>query len=129
MLTEDDVREALRACYDGVSRFGKAVNVVDLGMVEGIKLTVDAEAPGAGVEGVPVRQALRLKMVAVSEDEDARAMLEAQIRNRLGGVEGLSRIGIEFAAGVVWTEARITPEGRRLLGLDARVFPILNNRR
>jgi metal-sulfur cluster biosynthetic enzyme len=125
MLTEADIREALRACYDSPPQFRRPVNIVDLGMVESIALTVDPDAPGAGIAGVPPPQALVITLVPASPDEDSQTQLRAQILNRLAGIPGLSAASVHFAAEPLWSTARITAEGRRLLALD---FPILNNR-
>ena len=128
MLTENDIRNALRACYDTANVYRRPVNIVDLGLVEQIVLSVDAEAPGAGIAGVPVRHRLALTLVASSDDEDAQAMLAAQIANRMAGLPEISKTAIRFSDSVAWTEARITPEGWHLLRLNSAAFPILNNR-
>jgi metal-sulfur cluster biosynthetic enzyme len=128
MLTEDDIREALRACYAPGLRFERPLNIVDLGLIESIALRLDHEAPGAGIPGVPARQALTLILIATSAEEDARIQLHAQIANRLAGLEQISRTTILFAASPAWTAERISPEGRRILRLDPPTFPILNNR-
>ena len=128
MLSEDDIRDALHACYDTQNPYGRPVNVVDLGLVESIALTPDLNAPGAGIEGVPHKQRLLLTLIPSSPEEDAQTQLAAQIANRLAGIEGLSGTAIRFAATPVWTRARISPQGRALLNLDTAHFPILNNR-
>jgi metal-sulfur cluster biosynthetic enzyme len=124
MLTEANIREALRACYSSTSD-KRTLNIVDLGLIESIALAIDREAPGAGIPGVPTKHRLTLTLISPSDDEDAQAQLSAQIANCLAGLPELSRTHISFAASPRWTPARITPEGRRLLQLD---FPILNNR-
>ena len=124
MLEPEDIRQALRDCYD--PEF--ALNVVDLGLIESIELADDQEAPGAGIVGVPVRQRLRVVLAGKATDEAALAMLEAQIVNRLLGLESLSRVSVEFSQDRMWSPARISAAGRRLLGLDQSAFPILNNR-
>lgn len=96
MLTEHDIREALRACFDTSARFGPKRNIVDLGLIESITLTADREAPGAGIAGVPPRQALTLILHASSLDEDANAILRAQIENLLAGIPNLSRITLHL---------------------------------
>ena len=123
MLDEDDIREALRDCYD-TQLFGRPINIVDLGLVETIALSPDPEAPGSSIPGVPQRQRVTLTLLTAS-DENARAQLSALISNRLAGIPELWRNTIQFAADPPWTRARITPQGRALLQLD---FPILNNR-
>ena len=129
MLTNEHVLEALRACYGSGAVYGQAVNVVDLGLVAGIKLQIDAEAPGAGIVGVPIRQVLRLTLLRGFGDDDAEVQMAAQISNRMAGIEGLSRTVVEFSEEARWTEARVNAQGRRALGLDAKRFPILNNRK
>jgi metal-sulfur cluster biosynthetic enzyme len=128
MLTELDIREALRACFDTQNSFQKPVNIVDLGLVESIALALDLDAPGAGIPGVPPRQSLTLTLIPCTPDEDATTILLAQIQNRLAGIPELSRVDIRFLDHPTWTPARITPEGRHLLKLDPPTFPILNNR-
>ncbi len=125
MLTEADIYEALRACYDASHPYRRPVNIVDLGLVEWVELAVDAEAPGAGIPGVPVKHRLSLTLIPASDNADAQTQLGAQIANRLAGLPGLSRTAIRFAAEPAWTPARITPEGRRLLQLDASPFTII----
>jgi metal-sulfur cluster biosynthetic enzyme len=124
MLTEDDIRDALRACY-ATAPGHQSLNIVDLGLVEAIALAVDPYAPGANIPGVPTKHSLIVTLIAASPDEDAQAMLSAQIANCLAGLPELSRTTVAFAETPAWTPARISPAGRRLLQLD---FPILNNR-
>ncbi len=127
MFTVDQVRDALRDCYDTANPYRKPVNIVDLGLVESISLVLDDEAPGAGVPGVPAKYRLRLTLIAATADEDAKALLGAQIQNRLAGLPQLSGTVLHFAESPVWTPSRITAAGRHLLKLDS-AFPILNNR-
>jgi metal-sulfur cluster biosynthetic enzyme len=127
MLTEADIYEALRACYDGSHLYQRPLNIVDLGLVESVSLAIDPDAPGAGIPGVPVKHRLALTLLAPSGNPDAQTQLRAQIANRLAGIQELSRTDIEFADEPAWTPARITPEGRRLLQLDASPFTIISN--
>ena len=127
MFTEDQVRDALRDCYDTANPYGQPVNVVDLGLVEAISLELDEYAPGAGVAGVPPKYRLNLTLVTCTADDDARALLGAQIANRLAGLPQLSGASVRFCDLPAWTPARISVAGRHLLKLD-RAFPILNNR-
>jgi metal-sulfur cluster biosynthetic enzyme len=128
MLTEPDIREALRACFDTQNPYRQPINVLDLGLVESIALALDLDAPGAGIPGVPPRQSLTLTLIPSTPDEDATTILLAQIQNRLAGIPDLSRIDVHFLGQPTWTPARITPEGRRFLKLDPPTFGILNNR-
>ena len=124
MLTQEDITDALRACFVLANPFGKPVNVVDLGCIERLSLTPAPDAPGSGIPGVPSRQRLHLTLLLPSPDEDARAQLTAQIQNRLAGLQGLSRTTIQILD-APWNPARMSPEARHRL---MPPFPILNNR-
>jgi len=121
MLTEADLRQALRDCYDP----DLSLNVVDLGCIDRIEITPDLTAPGANVPGVPPRHRISIHITPATADEAKQAQLSAQIENRLAGIETISRTEVHLHPGP-WTPARITPEGRRLLNLD-NPFSILNN--
>jgi len=125
MLTEDDIRGALRACYSSAPGHKPPVNIVDLGLVATIGIAVDEDAPGANIPGVPTKHRIAVTLIPASPDEDAQAMLAAQIANCLAGLEQVSGTEVVFAESPAWTPARISPAGRQLLQLD---FPILNNR-
>ena len=126
-MTEDQVRDALRDCYDTANPYGQPVNIVEFGLVEAISLDLDLEAPGTGIAGVPPKYKVSLTLLAGTADEDARTLLSAQIGNRLAGLRQISTTRICFVDTPAWTPSRITPAGRHLLKLD-QAFPILNNR-
>lgn len=128
MLTEQDILEALRACYDPGNPYQQPINLVDLGCVESIALDLDRDAPGFGVPGVPPRQRLTLTLLPTSSDEDAHTQLSAQVHNRLAGIDGLSRTTLHLRKDA-WTSARLSAQARRRLRLDPVPFAILNNRR
>jgi len=96
MLTDPDIREALRACYATPPNHRLAINIVDLGLVESIALTPDLEAPGANIPGVPQKSRLALTLLTLSANEDAEGQLQAQIANRLAGLPELSQTTIVF---------------------------------
>ena len=125
MLTEDEIREALRACYSNAPGHKQPVNIVDLGLIEEIRIAVDLEAPGANIPGVPTKHRVAISLIPSSPDDDSQAMLAAQIANCLAGLQEVSGTAVTFAETPAWTAARISSAGRQLLQLD---FPILNNR-
>lgn len=114
----------MRACYDPEI----PLNLVDLGVVVGVTVRVDAEAPGAGIVGVPERCRVAVRLLATSADEGVRAKMLGQVENLLRGMEGVSQVRLEVVEDEVWTPARISAAGRRVLGMDGVQFPILNNR-
>ena len=114
MLTESEIIIALRDCYDPEL----PCNIVDLGLVRSVAIAPDTEAPGTGIPGVPQRYSVHIDLIPAHPSEDAEAQLRAQIANRLAGLEAVSRTTIAVHAEPAWSPARITPAGRRILGLD-----------
>lgn len=114
MLQEDDVREALRVCFDPEL----AVNVVDLGLVYGIDVAPDADAPG-----VETRYLVRVKMTMRAPNEEREAMLVGQVVNRLMGMREVRRAFVEMVWEPAWTAERMSAAARRQLGLDREVTP------
>ena len=81
-------------------------------------MQLDRDAPGAGVIGVPEKAHVFLSITSTNPTEDAIAQLSAQIRNRLAGLEAVSRTDVIFQHEPAWSPSDITPTGRRTLGLD-----------
>jgi metal-sulfur cluster biosynthetic enzyme len=113
-LTEDEVREALRDCYDPEV----PCNIVDLGLVYGVAVTPDLEAPGAGIVGVPPRHRVRVELTLTSKGCPAHERIIAQIEGRLSAFETISRTTVELVWDPAWSPARISAEGRKVLGID-----------
>jgi metal-sulfur cluster biosynthetic enzyme len=114
MLTDSDILTALRDCYDPVL----PCNIVDLGLIRSIAITPDLEAPGANIPGIPQKHIIKIEITPTQTDEAANAQLEAQIINRLAGLEAISRTTVTLLQEPAWTPQRITPAGRKILGLD-----------
>lgn len=114
MLTECDVREALRDCYDPEV----PCNIVDLGLVYAIAVELDREAPGAGIAGVPARHRVRVDLTLTSPGCPAQEQIAAQIQGRLSAFEGISRTEVELVWDPKWTPHRISAAGRKTLGIE-----------
>jgi metal-sulfur cluster biosynthetic enzyme len=114
MLTESDILLALRDCYDPVL----PCNIVDLGLIRSIAVTRDLEAPGTHIPGVPQKHKVQIELTPTQSDEAANAQLQAQIANRLAGLEAVSHTTITLLDHPAWTPLSITPAGRKILGLD-----------
>ena len=114
MLTESDILLALRDCYDPVL----PCNIVDLGLIRSIAVTPDLEAPGTHIPGVPKKHQVRIELTPAQTDETSNAQLQAQIANRLAGLETVSHTTITLLDQPTWTPLSITPAGRKILGLD-----------
>jgi metal-sulfur cluster biosynthetic enzyme len=114
MLTESDILSALRSCYDPTL----PCNIVDLGLIRKIDVTPDPEAPGAGIPGVPQKHRIGIELTLSHPSEQAESQVKEQIRNRLAGLEEAGETTVTIALQPAWTPQQITPEGRRILGLD-----------
>ncbi len=114
LFTETELLQALRDCYDPEL----PCNIVDLGLVYGVAIAPDLHAPGATVPGVPERYCVQITLLPRMEDEAATAQISAQIGNRLAGLESVSQTEVLFREQPRWSPLRITPAGRRVLGLD-----------
>ena len=86
-MTDADLLQSLRDCYDPILKR----NVVDLGLIRSATLTLDDEAPGAAIPGVPPRYIAHITLTAPAADEAAVAQLQVQIENRLAGLPAISR--------------------------------------
>ncbi len=114
MISETDIRNALRDCYDPAL----PCNIIDLGLVRALDVAPDPGAPGAGIPGVPQKVRVHLTITSTNPTDDAVAQLSAQIRNRLAGLEAVSHTDVNFEHQPAWSPADITPAGRRVLGLE-----------
>jgi|SRR5580765_79062 len=114
MLTEADILNALRDCFDPAL----PSNIVDLGLVRSISVAPDPKAPGAGIKGVPQKHRIRIALALTNPTDEAAAQLTAQIQNRLAGLEEAGETTVEIVTEPAWTPRDITPAGRRALGLD-----------
>ncbi|QNI36146.1 metal-sulfur cluster assembly factor [Edaphobacter albus] len=114
MLTEPDILIALRNCYDPTL----PCNIVDLGLIRRIRVAPDPGAPGAGIPGVPQKHRIQIELVLSHPSEQTEAQITEQIRNRLAGMEEAGEVTTLIIPQPVWTPQQITPEGRRILGLD-----------
>ena len=113
-MTADTIRAALRDCYDP----DLPCNLIDLGLIRHIAVEPDPEAPGSGIPGVPPRFRASVTFTPAHPNDATEAHLAALIRNRLAGLEPLSRITVTAETTPPWTPVDITPAGRRQLGLD-----------
>lgn len=113
-MTEDVIRQALKDCYDPEV----PCNIVDLGLVYRVGVEVDQEAPGAGIPGVPVKHKVSIGLTLTSKGCPAHTQIIAQIEGRLSAFQEISKTDVELVWEPAWSPARITSEGRKLLGID-----------
>jgi len=58
MLTESNVLDALRSCFDPAI----PCNIVDLGLVRSLDIAPDPGAPGSGIPGVPRKHRIHIEL-------------------------------------------------------------------
>ncbi len=111
MLTADDVREALWVCFDPEL----PVNIVDLGLVYSIRVEQDHDVPG-----FEPRYAVTIDLTMRAPNEEREAMLMAQVKNRLAGMQQVSRSDVRLLWEPAWSADRMSGAARKQLGLDQR---------
>lgn len=99
MLTEDEIYEVLRECYDPEI----PVNIVDLGLVYGV--TIDGAA-------------VNIQMTLTAPGCSMGAMIATEIEDKLLGLPDCERANVEIVWHPPWTPARISEAARKQLGLD-----------
>ena len=112
-LTETAIWASLLDCYD----LQLPCNIVDLGLVLGVTITEDQEAPGAGIPGIPPSCSVSVDVIPVHPDEAEEAHLRAQIANRVAGIEGVSQITVRVHHAREWSPNLISDRGPRALCL------------
>jgi metal-sulfur cluster biosynthetic enzyme len=91
-MNDADLLQALRDCYDPTLRH----NIVEARLVRSASLTLDNDAPGATIPGVPPRFLAHITLTSPSSDEAVNSQLVAQIENRLLGLPAISRAEIRL---------------------------------
>ena len=89
-FTEADLLAALRDCYVP----GQRRDVVSAALVRSARLEPDAQAPGAGIAGVPPRFVARIRLTEPSADDAVNAQTRAAVENRLLGLPAISRVEV-----------------------------------
>ena len=113
-LSRDNVLEALRDCYDPEV----PCNIVDLGLVYRVEVALDPQAPGAGIPGVPQRHRVAIELTLTSPGCPAHEQIQTQIQGRLAAFPTISRTDVALVWEPKWTPHRISPEGRKRLGIE-----------
>lgn len=108
-LTTEDIRRALMDCFDPEI----PINIVDLGLIYRIEIFEDSTMPGS-----VSMQRVEVDMSLTTQGCPAHTFMLEQVRNRLGGMAGLSESQVNLVWEPSWSPARISPDGRKKLGID-----------
>lgn len=115
MLTESEIRNALRDCFDAETK----LNLVDLGAIYSISTGPDPDSAPAWP-----RQWVEVTMTLPNRDNPGNALTLEQARNRLAGIPDISKVAVDLVWEPAWTPHRITPEGKRQMGNQAGLVSI-----
>jgi metal-sulfur cluster biosynthetic enzyme len=107
-LSEEDVMQALRDCYDPEI----PVNIVDLGLIYKVTLAPDANSKRA----FP-RQRVEVEMTMTSRGCPSHLTITEQVRNRLAGIPEISDTQVNLVWEPPWTPDRISQQAREQLGI------------
>lgn len=104
MPTVEDVYTELRQVYDPEI----PVNIVDLGLIYDVKLE---------------SKSCNIKMTLTSQScPEARSIPEV-VKRRVTEIEGIGECSVEIVWEPTWSPQRISPNGRRILGLPEEGLP------
>jgi metal-sulfur cluster biosynthetic enzyme len=100
MLTEEEIYEVLRECYDPEI----PVNIVDLGLVYGVAME------DGGV--------VTIRMTLTAPGCSMGAMIATEIEDKLLGLPECARANVEIVWDPPWTPHRMSEAARKQLGMD-----------
>ena len=98
MVTEQDVREALKDCLDPEI----PVNIVDLGLVYGIEIA----------DGV-----VRVKMTLTAPGCPMHKMISEDVKGKVEALEGVEKAEVEIVWEPLWTPERMSSEAKKKLDM------------
>ncbi|MBI2890575.1 MAG: DUF59 domain-containing protein [Nitrospirae bacterium] len=102
MPSREEILESLKSVFDPEI----PVNVVDLGLI------YDVEVGGEAAADVHV------KMTMTAANCPAAQMIPGMVQEVAQNVPGVRRVDVEVVWDPPWGPARISPEGRRILGIE-----------
>ena len=99
MLTDDEIYEVLRECFDPEI----PVNVVDLGLIYGVAI----DGP-----------AVNIQMTLTAPGCSMGAMIASEIQDKLLGIPGCDDASVEIVWDPPWTPHMMSEEARKKLDLE-----------
>ena len=100
MITQENVLDALRDCYDPEI----PVNIVDLGLIYGIEFEDEDK--------------VHITMTMTFPGCPASAYLHEEVRERVAQLDGVESADVTVVWDPPWTPEMIDPKAKRMLGLD-----------
>ncbi|HTS16324.1 MAG TPA: metal-sulfur cluster assembly factor [Verrucomicrobiae bacterium] len=103
-VTEEQLIAKLKECYDPEI----PCNIVDLGLVYDVR-----REPVAGTSDTRVD----VKMTLTSPGCPLAGQISAQVQRKLLELPGVGEANVEVVTDPPWSLSRVTPDGKKLLGL------------
>lgn len=103
-LTEQQVFTKLRECYDPEI----PCNIVDLGLVYDLRLQP--------VEGTSDTR-IDVKMTLTSQGCPLAGQISAEVQRKLLELQGVGEANVEIVFNPPWSLARVSTDGKKILGL------------
>jgi len=103
-ITEHDVLEALKSCYDPEI----PVNIVDLGLIYGVNF-----APASDNQ-----QDVIVEMTLTAPGCPEHVNISAQVKSRLEQLPGVRSATVNVVWTPPWTPERLSPAARQQLGIE-----------
>jgi metal-sulfur cluster biosynthetic enzyme len=103
-LTEDEVRNALRQCYDPEI----PVNIVDLGLIYEIRFADAADS----------QQDVTVEMTLTAQGCPEHVNISAQVKARVEQLPGVRAASVNVVWTPPWTPERLSPDARKQLGIE-----------
>ncbi|BFN37748.1 metal-sulfur cluster assembly factor [Fidelibacter multiformis] len=98
-LTLEKVHDVLKTCYDPEI----PVSILDLGLIYNVEIDGDV---------------VNVVMTLTARGCPMSRKISADVKNRLEALPEVSRANVEIVWDPQWTPEMISPEGRRILGMD-----------
>ena len=108
-VTEHEVLTALMDCYDPEI----PVNIVDLGLIYGVKIQPEASATEANT-----RQNIEIEMTLTAPGCPAHTQISQQVKDRLEQLPGVNSATVNVVWSPPWTPERLSTAARQKLGIE-----------
>jgi len=106
-VTEQDVITMLKQCYDPEI----PVNIVDLGLIYGIKIVPPAEQ-------APELQEVEIEMTMTSPGCPAHASIGQDVKDKVEQLPGVKNAKVHAVWNPPWGPERLSEEAKRTLGIE-----------
>jgi metal-sulfur cluster biosynthetic enzyme len=108
-VTEEDVMTALKDCYDPEI----PVNIVDLGLIYGVRIT-----PEAAAEAPETRQDIEVEMTLTAPGCPAHTQISQQVKDRIEQLPGVNSASVNVVWSPPWSPERLSQAARQKLGIE-----------